>query len=227
MIPRWPALAVSLAVAIPAAAQVPVPAQTILAVADDLQLTQLQIDKLHALERSQLAATTRFTAAYLRAEADLLDAIRGEDLIIRRTALEKRAKIAIDAEIARLQAEKDSRAVLLPEQRKKLPMAGSQVGSTTVEAVLWQPLIAPPPVSRTITTIVADSGVARLKVSPTYAEIIVDSVKVGTGFKQLTLPVGVHTARFQAPGCGAPVEQTITINKGELVIVPPVTLKGC
>src|SRR3954471_15595811 len=175
MIPRWSMFAfIFLAAAASGQAQL-VPAQAVLAVADDLQLTQAQIDKLHALERAQFAATSKSAASFLRAEADLLDAMRGEDLILRRAALEKRSKIAIDAEIARLQADKDSRAVLLPDQRQRLASMTVPVAPTAcADAYPWQQLVAPPPISRTVVAATIDSGTLRMKVTPSYVDIFID-----------------------------------------------------
>jgi Spy/CpxP family protein refolding chaperone len=231
MIPRWllPILVISLGHAAAAQSSPPrVPARLVLAVGDDLQLTPAQTTRLESLEKAQEAAVSKSAAAYLRAEADLLDAMRGDDLLLRRAALERRAKVGIDAEIARLQGEKDARAVLLPDQRAKLlALPRPEVPPTIADVYPWEWLVAPPPLSRVAINPVVDSGIVRLKVTPNYAEIFIDSVKVGTGFKQLALPVGQHLARFQAPGCGAPVEQQLVVGKNQLVILPPVAIAGC
>jgi hypothetical protein len=72
-----------------------------------------------------------------------------------------------------------------------------------------------------------DSGQVRMKVIPSYAEMFIDGKSIGTNFKTVGWPAGRFTARFQAPGCGVPIEQPIVVKKGELLIVPAVTISGC
>jgi hypothetical protein len=209
----------------------PVPAQAILDARDDLKLTDAQLTRLQTLARTQVAGLVRMTASYLRAEADLLDATRKDDLAIRRLALEKRARIAIDGEIARLQGEKDARAVLAIDQRDRLQAMLDQVNTRPLRTIgpVWTPLVAPSQLALRFgrDSVVRDSGTVRLKVIPSYAEIFIDGINIGTNFKQVMVPIGAHTVRFQAPGCGRAIEQQITVIKGQLLIIPPVTIPGC
>jgi Spy/CpxP family protein refolding chaperone len=208
-----------------------VPAQSLLDVAEVLQLSEPQLARLRALARTQTATLSRMTASYLRAEADVLDASRKDDLVLRRLALEKRAKAAIDGEMSRLQEEKDSRAVLTADQREKLQGILDRIDTEpkVSQAALWSALVSPSPLTRRIDldSVVRDSGQVRLKVIPSYAEIYIDGAIIGTNFKQVSLPIGLHTATFKAPGCGSPVEQQITVIKGQLLIVAPVAIVGC
>jgi hypothetical protein len=68
-----------------------------------------------------------------------------------------------------------------------------------------------------------DSGDVRLVVMPPQAEIFIDDVRIGSGRTAKRIPVGPHTVRYSSPGCDAET-RSITINKGELTIVPPLTL---
>jgi hypothetical protein len=171
------------------------------------------------------------TASYLRAEADLLDATRKDDLAVRRLALERRAKIGIDGEIGRLQGEKDARALLTIDQRARLQTIQDQADTQPRQhqGAAWTPLVAPSQLTWRFAhdSVYRDSGTVRMKVSPSYAEIFIDGISIGTNFKQVMWPVGQHTVRFVAPGCGRPVEQQITVTKGQLLILPPVTIIGC
>jgi hypothetical protein len=73
-----------------------------------------------------------------------------------------------------------------------------------------------------------DSNQVRLRVSPNYAEMFVDERNIGTNFKQVWLSIGTHTVRFQAPGCGQPITQSVDVTKtGQAIIVPTVTIPGC
>ena len=213
-----------------AAAQVPttrdtllaepmVPARLILGVRDDLQLSDVQVSRLKTLAKAQIASLSRSTAAYFRADADLLDVSQRDDVAAHRLALEKRAKIAIDAEVARWQANKDSRAVLTADQRARF--AGLDVPKelgATVSA--WQHIVEPPVLlRRPLTAEVLDSGEVRLAVLPNYADIYVDGLKVGIGRKFQKVPVGEHTLMFHAAGC-TDIIVTITVDKGPAQIVP-------
>jgi hypothetical protein len=216
-------------------AELPVPARAILRLGDSLKLSTPQTTKLQTLARTQIAALAKNTSAFLRAEADLIDASRKDDLIIRRLALEKRAKIAVDGEIARLQGDKDARAVLSADQRTKLQVIldRNDWGLRDDRVALWKPLVTPTPLSRSLSrterdSIQRDSNVVRLRVVPSFAEIFIDDRLIGTAFKQVWLPVGVHKVKFSAPGCGTPIEQTIEVIKtGQPIILPPVTILGC
>ena len=92
----------------------------------------------------------------------------------------------------------------------------------------WTPLITPSPIAFRFSrdSVPRDSGQLRLKVTPAFAEIYIDGIRIGTNFKQVMWPVGDHTIRFVAPGCGTVVEQIVNVMKGQLLIVPPVTIPG-
>ena len=213
-----------------------IPAQWILDVREELQLTDVQVGKLQALARTQTGSLSRVTAAYLRAEADLLDASRTDDLAARRLALEKRAKVGIDAEISRLQWEKDSRLLLTGEQRAKVQAIVDRTDSPRQDSrvAIWMPLVSPIPLTRRLDAAARDSAAGRdsnqvrFKVNPSYAEIFVDNTLVGTNFKQIWVTVGSHKVRFAAPGCGVAIEQTIDVAKtGQTLILAPVSILGC
>jgi hypothetical protein len=208
-----------------------VPAQSLIDLRDSLQFSENQLAKLRSLARVQAAALTHATAAYLRAEADLLDASRRDDITVRRLALERRARIGIDGEIARLQGERDARALLTISQRDKLQQMLDRADTEPREnfAAVWTPVVMPAPLTRRFErdSAARDSGQVRMKVTPSYAEILVDGLTIGTNFKQVTLAVGQHTVTFRAPGCGSPQEQQITVAKGQLLILPPVMIAGC
>src|ERR1051325_4357501 len=177
------------------------PAQAILGMKDELQLTVSQVTRLRSLETAQSSAISRAMAAYLRAEADLLDAIRVDSLPLRRTALERRAKAAIDGEMIRLQAEKDARAVLTQEQRTRwteLPVS-TDGRPMSIQSSAWDALVVPTETTRKSSG--TDSTELRITVMPTWADIYIDGNKVGSGRKFLTLPVGMHTILFHATGC--------------------------
>ena len=219
MMRRCLALAVGAALTAGAQSAPVVPARAMLAVRDDLQLSTAQIARLRSLEAAQTATMNRATAAYLRAEADLLDAIRLDSLPLRRAALERRAKVAIDAEMARLQADREARAVLLQEQRDKLATLPRQSEALVVlkESAIWDALVAPPPATR-LSPVVVDSAEVRITVTPTWADIYIDSTKVGTGKKFLWLPVGGHSVLVHAVGCKDALVN-ITVEKGPAMIV--------
>jgi hypothetical protein len=204
----------------------PVPAHSILALRDDLQLTDGQVSKLKALEATQLAVLSRQTAAFLRAEADLLDAIRRDDIAIRRLALEKRAKIAIDAEVVRLQAEKDGRAQLTADQRAKLATMGEPPGISggPNEVAVWQSIVAPPPLTRTLRFAAPlDSTEVRISVMPIFADIYVDDVKIGSGRHFVKLAIGQHLVLYHAAGC-TDITIAISVLKGPPIVIPRQTL---
>jgi Spy/CpxP family protein refolding chaperone len=209
----------------------PVPAQSILDLRDSLQLSDAQLLKLRALARTQTTSLAHMTASYLRADADLLDASRRDDIAVRRLALEKRARIGIDGEIARLQGERDARALLTLAQRDHLQAMADRAETQPrgMPSAVWTPLVTPSALAYRFDrdSVVRDSGQVRLKVTPSYAEILIDGITIGTNFKQVTWAVGVHTVTFRAPGCGKPIEQQITVLKGQLQIVPPIVIPGC
>jgi Spy/CpxP family protein refolding chaperone len=198
----------------------PIPAREILSARAELGLTDAQVAKLKTLETAQVAALNKATAAFLRAEADLLDA-RRDDLAQYRLGLEKRAKVAIDAEIVRLQAEKDSRAVLTADQRSRLgAMSFIETDRSTSDVVAWQAVVAPPPLTRVMRQAESpDSVEVRISVAPTYADIYLDGTKVGSGRKFLHLSLGSHTILLHAAGC-TDVIYPLMIERGPPVLVP-------
>ncbi|HJQ22077.1 MAG TPA: serine/threonine-protein kinase [Gemmatimonadaceae bacterium] len=68
-----------------------------------------------------------------------------------------------------------------------------------------------------------DSSEVRLGVTPPYADILIDGTKIGSGRAVRKLTVGPHTVRYTAPNCDAE-DRSITVNKGELLIVPNLSL---
>jgi Spy/CpxP family protein refolding chaperone len=194
----------------------PVPAGAVLALRSELGLDSAQVRKLEDLARAQRLALDKSVAAYLRSEADLLDASRSDDAAVRRIALERRSKVAIDAEVARVKAESDSRAVLTARQSASYAaLAGRATGQAGTRA-LWQALVSP-------TALAAieerpDSGEVRISVTPNYVDIYLGDEKKGTGRKYLMLPVGRYQLRLFAVGCDelvVPVE----VQKGPPVVV--------
>lgn len=197
-----------------------VPASAVLYYRTELALTDSQVAKLEALAGAQTAALSKATAAYLRAEADLIDAARGEDLVLRRSALEKRSKLAIDGEITRLKSEKEARAVLTASQRTALSALEARpqnVARTRAQAGLWQGVVGPTPVAF-LAEPRTDSGEIRVSVIPNYADIYIDGEKRGVGRKYLQLPVGTYELKLHAVGCVA-VIVPITVEKGPPSVV--------
>lgn len=216
----------SLAKDAPLVHEPPVPARSILALRDQLQLSDAQISKLKLLETTQTASLSRATAAFLRAEADLLDASRRDDLAVYRLALEKRSKVAIDAEVGRLQAEKAARALLTADQRAKLITISEaqELAGVPNEVSVWQPIVAAPPLTRVLRVAPQlDSAEVRISVMPIYADIYLDGVKIGSGRRFVKLAIGVHTLLYHAAGC-TDVTVPITVEKGPPVVVPRQTL---
>lgn len=184
-----------------------VPAAQVLRFTQQLALSDAQIRRLQTLEKAQDGAMGKAISAYLRAEADFLDASRGEDLLIRRTTLERRAKAAIDGEMARLKAERETRALLTAAQ--------SQTYATLVDrpaSSLWEAIVAPSRIALA-TEAPADSGEVRISVTPVHADIYVDDVRVGSGRRIAVLPVGAHQVKLHAVGC-AVAEFTVAVVKG-------------
>jgi hypothetical protein len=197
---------------------VSVPAGALLAMRDRLSLDSSQSAKLKELERAQSEALAKTLAAFLRAEADVIDSRRGDDPARRRAALELRARIAIDAELARMKWEKDSRAVLTPRQQTD---ATDYLGPSR-DAMVWRELVSPVSVSAPPPQ-VADSGEVRVSVTPNYADIYVNGEKRGTGRKVLILPVGKYEIRFFAVGCTEVVEHILVARGTPVVLHKPLT----
>jgi hypothetical protein len=65
----------------------------------------------------------------------------------------------------------------------------------------------------------ADSNEVRFSVSPIYAEVYVDGVRVGAGRARAKLPVGSHQVRYTGQGCTAE-EISLTVTKGEVQTLP-------
>ena len=204
--------------------ETPVPASWILGLRDTLQLSDAQISRLRALETTQTASLSRATAAFLRAEAGLLDATRRDDLALYRVALEKRARIAIDAEVGRRQAEKDSRTVLTGDQRAKLTTSGDALAGHANEVAVWQSIVALPPLTRPVHLAPQlDSTEVRISVTPIFADIYVDDVKIGSGRHFVKLALGQHVLLYHAAGC-TDITIPISVVKGPPIVIPRKTL---
>jgi Spy/CpxP family protein refolding chaperone len=200
------------------AQDVSVPAGALLAMRERLSLDSAQLARLRELEKAQSPALARTMAAFLRAEADVIESSRGEDLVKRRFALEARSRVAIDAEIARIKGEKESRAVLTPKQLADIPDGGT----SSRRAMVWRDLVSPVSVAPPVIA-VADSAEVRISVTPSYADIYLNGEKRGTGRKVLLLPIGIYELKFFAVGC-TEVLQRIEIRKGPpLVLNQPLT----
>lgn len=191
-----------------------VPAAMALQVQSSLSLDSGQTAKLRDLARTQSAAMERATAAYLRAEADLLDASRSDDLALRRAALEKRSRLAIEAEMLRARSEKEVRSVLSSRQNAILFDPWTARGR---DRVPWQGLVAPVPLIA-LADQAADSGEVRISVTPNHADIYLGDEKMGTGRRFLRLPVGKYDFRLFAIGC-TEVVIPVEVRKGRPVIV--------
>jgi Spy/CpxP family protein refolding chaperone len=194
-----------------------VPAAIALNLRQKLALTDSQVAKLREIERQQSAAFERTVAAFLRAEADVITAAQGDDPVVRRSALEKRAKVAIDADVARMKWDKDVRAVLTERQALSLSDWAGAAVARGATPVLWQPLIAPVDLRAAVGQLV-DSGEVRVSVSPNYADIYLNGDKRGTGRKVFLLPVGKYELKFHATGC-TEVAQSIEIVKGPPIVI--------
>ncbi|MEO6064498.1 MAG: hypothetical protein ABIP49_01785 [Lysobacterales bacterium] len=184
-----------------------VPATQVLQLAQQLALSDAQILRLQTLERAQDIAMGKAISAYLRAEADFRDASRGEDLVARRATLERRAKAAIDGEMARLKAERETRALLTATQAETYATLVDRPATS-----LWEAIVAPSRIA-VAADAPADSGEVRISVTPVFADIFVDDVKVGTGRRFAVLPVGTHLVKLHAVGCSV-AEFKVAVVKG-------------
>lgn len=191
-----------------------VPAAMALQIQSSLSLDSGQTVRLRDLARTQAAAMERATAAYLRAEAELLDASRSDDLALRRAALEKRSRLAIEAEMIRARSEKEVRSVLSSRQNAILFDPWTSRGR---DRVPWQGLVAPVPLIA-LADQAADSGEVRVSVTPNHADIYVGDEKMGTGRRFIRLPVGKYDLRLFAIGC-TEVVIPVEVQKGRPVIV--------
>jgi hypothetical protein len=195
-----------------------IPAERILRLRGELELDSVQIGKLRDLEKLQAAAVSKVAAVYLRAEADLLDAMRSDDLVIRRLALEKRSKAAIDAELIRLKADKDARALLSAKQNGALGLLVSVPTGALHDnrrASLWESLVTPVGFVSLIAE--PDSAEIRIAADPLGAEIYLADRLVGYGRVAARLPVGAHTVKFRTPSCTESV--VVTVVKGPPAMV--------
>jgi hypothetical protein len=68
-----------------------------------------------------------------------------------------------------------------------------------------------------------DSEQVRFAVRPPFAYVFVDNQQVGTGMFARKIPVGPHTVKYSAPNCDSE-DRSITVTKGEPLIVPLLTL---
>jgi hypothetical protein len=191
------------------------PAAVLLNLRGLLGLDSAQTRKLRELERTQSAALVRTTAAFLRAEADVVESTRQADANVRRTALERRARLAIDAEVARMGWEKDARAILTSSQDASLGRGLSTL--TDAQPALWQSLTHPLPLASARTPR-PDSGEVRVSVTPNFADIYVNGEKRATGRKFLVLPVGKYELKFHALGCKE-IVIPVEISKGPPVVI--------
>ncbi len=96
------------------------PAAHVLAMRQQFNLTDDQVKKLEAMKTAQQTALEPPRAAMLRAQADLMDATKGDgDLAAARKAMEKMAQVHIDHAMAMLKAHQDVRAILTTDQKAK------------------------------------------------------------------------------------------------------------
>lgn len=95
------------------------PASAFLRMRQQLELTDDQVKRLEALQATP--APQRNSSDMLRAQADLMDATRGDgNLGAARTALERMSRVRNDAMLAGLKARQDARNVLTAAQKSRL-----------------------------------------------------------------------------------------------------------
>jgi serine/threonine protein kinase len=68
-----------------------------------------------------------------------------------------------------------------------------------------------------------DSNRVRFLVMPVYADVFVDGTRVGSGRFERWVRLGEHTVRYTAQNCAAQ-EVPLTVTKGEVIVMPQVTL---
>jgi len=177
------------------------PADRILRLRAELKLDTAQMLKLRELGRSQNAALARAASSYLRAEADLLEASRSSDIGVRRTAMEKRSKAAIDGEMLRLAADKEARAILTTKQVDLLDIVVTESDDATARnRPIWESQVAPVPLIA-IPFAPPDSETVRIAVEPLTTEIFVDNRSSGFGRAAVRVAVGTHVLKFRSPNC--------------------------
>jgi Spy/CpxP family protein refolding chaperone len=102
------------------------PASALLRMREQLQLSDAQVQRLEAMQKSPVARVSE--SALMRARADLLDATRGDgNPEAARAALERISRLHTDQQVARIRARKESRDVLTTEQKSKLDQFQSRL----------------------------------------------------------------------------------------------------
>ena len=194
------------------------PADRVLRLKSELGLDSAQVVKLRDLSRTQATSLSRATSAFLRAEADVVDASRTEDLVVRRAALERRSKAAIDGEMTRLRSEKETAALLTAKQKELLGILAATTASDSGARyrAVWESQVAPLPLYATALA-VPDSANVRVTVDPLIAEIYIADKLVGFGRLTTQLPVGRHTIKFRTPACVE--ERVVEVTKGPPTVV--------
>ncbi len=96
------------------------PAERLLALREQLALTDDQVKRLQTLGAAQSDALKPNRPAMLRAQADLAEAMEKENLDAAHTAMTRLAALRTDAAFARLKAGKEARDVLTADQKSKL-----------------------------------------------------------------------------------------------------------
>ena len=177
------------------------PAERILSLRSALRLDTAQTTRLRELARGQMTALGKATTAFLRAEADLVDASRGSDASVRRTAIEKRSRAAIDGEMIRLSADKEARAILTSNQLNMLDLLLTEADDASMRSrPIWDSQVAPIPLNA-VPFATPDSGNIRIAVTPLTTEIWIGDRSVGFGRVAMRLPVGSYMLRFRGTGC--------------------------
>lgn len=93
-----------------------------------LELTDDQVKRLEAMQAAPAPKSNR--SDLMRAQADLLDATKGDGNLARaRTALDRLSRLRNDQVLARLKAQQDVRAVLTSVQRTKVDNMRQRVRS--------------------------------------------------------------------------------------------------
>lgn len=95
------------------------PASALLRMRQQLGLTDAQVQRLEGLRQSPIPEVSE--SARLRAQADLVDAMRGDgNPEAARAALERIHKLQIDRQVAHIRARKEAREVLTAQQKTQL-----------------------------------------------------------------------------------------------------------
>lgn len=193
------------------------PAERVLRLRSELGLDSSQVAKLRDLSRTQSIALSKATSAFLRAEADVVDAARSEDLAVRRGALERRSKSAIDGEMLRLRSERETTVLLTARQNDLLGVLTATANDSSARShAIWESQVMPLPLTA-VAFVVPDSGSMRVTVDPLTTEIYIADKLVGFGRLATRLPLGEHTLKFRTPDCIE--EQRVVVGKGPPTIV--------